>query len=81
MIITVTLNPALDKTLVLSELQTGKVNRVKAIRRDAGGRVGQRGHQGRTVLASTLRHVRPAAALSAHLGGDVREQLAGLDPP
>ena len=38
MIITVSLNPALDKTLVLSELQTGKVNRVKAIRRDAGGR-------------------------------------------
>ncbi|MDD2430029.1 MAG: 1-phosphofructokinase family hexose kinase [Eubacteriales bacterium] len=38
MIITVTLNPALDKTLVLSELQLGKVNRVKAIRRDAGGR-------------------------------------------
>ncbi len=38
MIITLTLNPALDKTLVLSELEVGKVNRVKSIRRDAGGK-------------------------------------------
>ncbi|MGI6215450.1 MAG: 1-phosphofructokinase [Christensenellales bacterium] len=38
MIITLTLNPALDKTLVLSELTVGKVNRVKSIRRDAGGK-------------------------------------------
>ncbi len=38
MIITMTLNPALDKTLVLAEFHPGMVNRVKSIRRDAGGK-------------------------------------------
>ncbi|NLJ65515.1 MAG: 1-phosphofructokinase [Christensenellaceae bacterium] len=38
MIITLTLNTALDKTLVMDELHVGKVNRVKSIRRDAGGK-------------------------------------------
>ena len=38
MIITLTLNTALDKTLVMDELNVGQVNRVKSIRRDAGGK-------------------------------------------
>lgn len=38
MIITLTLNPALDKTLVLSDFHPGMVNRVKSLRRDAGGK-------------------------------------------
>ncbi len=38
MIITVTLNPAVDKTIVLSELRVGEVNRVEAVRRTAGGK-------------------------------------------
>lgn len=38
MIITVTMNPALDKTLVLNEFHPGMVNRVKSLRRDAGGK-------------------------------------------
>jgi 1-phosphofructokinase len=38
MIITVTLNPALDRTLVLGELKTGEVNRVTSSREDIGGK-------------------------------------------
>lgn len=38
MIITVTLNPALDKTLVLKKVIMGEVNRVDASRNDMGGK-------------------------------------------
>lgn len=38
MIITVTLNPALDKTISVSELVVGGVNRVEQVRLDAGGK-------------------------------------------
>lgn len=38
MIYTVTLNPAIDKTVVVEALQTGSVNRVAQLREDAGGK-------------------------------------------
>ncbi|MGB4590522.1 MAG: PfkB family carbohydrate kinase, partial [Clostridiaceae bacterium] len=38
MVITVTLNPAMDKTLTLDEFSLGEVNRVTLIRQDIGGK-------------------------------------------
>ena len=38
MIYTVTLNPAIDKTVTVSNLSLGAVNRVETVREDAGGK-------------------------------------------
>ncbi len=38
MIMTITLNPAVDKTIILDRLQVGNVNRIQRIREDAGGK-------------------------------------------
>ncbi|OCL28563.1 1-phosphofructokinase [Orenia metallireducens] len=38
MIITVTLNPAIDKTVELLDFKVGALNRIKSVRKDAGGK-------------------------------------------
>ncbi len=38
MIITITLNPAIDKTGVVEELKTGSINRLLSVRQDPGGK-------------------------------------------
>jgi 1-phosphofructokinase len=38
MVITVTLNPAIDKTVKLSNFEIGSLNRIKEVRKDAGGK-------------------------------------------
>lgn len=38
MVITVTLNPALDITMLLTSLEVGQVNKIQSIRRDMGGK-------------------------------------------
>ena len=38
MIITVTLNPAVDKTVELKNFKIGNINRIETVRKDAGGK-------------------------------------------
>ena len=38
LIYTLTLNPAMDKTVVIENLTTGGVNRIKSLRVDVGGK-------------------------------------------
>lgn len=38
MVLTVTLNPAVDRTVYVEELKTGELNRVKAVKTDPGGK-------------------------------------------
>ena len=38
MIITVTLNPAIDKTVTIPNFNAGEVNRIETLRSDVGGK-------------------------------------------
>ncbi len=38
MIITVTMNPAIDKTIDVDQLQKGELNRIKGVEKDVGGK-------------------------------------------
>lgn len=38
MVLTVTLNPAIDKTVYVDKLEFGELNRIKSVRLDPGGK-------------------------------------------
>ena len=72
MIVTVTLNPALDKTVVIPEFRAGQVNRVVASRVDAGGK----GVNVSKVLVSLGEESIAAGLCGGHAG---RQLLDGLE--
>lgn len=62
MIITVTLNPAVDKTAVVEKLATGSVNRMKSVRMDPGGKG--------INVSKTLKMLGQESSAQGILGGD-----------
>ena len=65
MIITVTLNPALDKTLVLKKVSMGEVNRVDTTRNDMGGKG--------INVSKVLKELGMISAATGFLGGILEE--------
>ncbi|GMX65343.1 1-phosphofructokinase [Paenibacillus elgii] len=76
-VLTVTLNPALDKTVTIEEFVSGGLNRIKAWRTDAGGKG--------INVAKALKHFSVDVAswglTAGHQGKIVTEQLTGLGIP
>ncbi len=70
MIYTVTLNPAIDKTAVISEFTAGKVNRVETLREDAGGKG--------INVSKCLKALGAESVAVLLLAGDAGRHLAGL---
>lgn len=70
MIFTVTLNAAIDKTVVIPDFSTGSVNRIQSIRIDAGGK-------GFNV-SKCLDNLGVKSIAGAILGGSTGEQLLAL---
>ena len=70
MIYTVTLNPAIDKTAVISEFTAGKVNRVETLREDAGGKG--------INVSKCLKALGTESVAVLLLAGDAGKHLAGL---
>ncbi|MNU43262.1 Tagatose-6-phosphate kinase [compost metagenome] len=68
-VITVTLNPALDKTVTLEELQVGGLNRVQEIRIDPGGKG--------INVAKVLRNFQVSVTAAGFVGGYSGRQLLG----
>ncbi|SHJ79457.1 fructose-1-phosphate kinase [Geosporobacter subterraneus DSM 17957] len=71
MVITVTLNPAMDKTIVLDTLKEGSVNRVCQERVDAGGKGINVSKMIRNLQGETL----ATGFLGGHTGAQIRSQL------
>ncbi|CAM4297966.1 1-phosphofructokinase [Paenibacillus alkaliterrae] len=73
-VITVTLNPALDKTVTLEKFEYGGLNRIKEIRTDAGGKG--------INVAKVLRHfgvnVSALGLAAGYQGQVIRDKLHGL---
>ncbi len=67
MIITVTLNPALDKTIELDSLTKGKLNRVNKVIKDAGGKG--------INVAKTLKALETDCIATGFLGGNTGELI------
>lgn len=71
MVITVTLNPAMDKTIVLDTLKEGSVNRVCQEREDAGGKGINVSKMIRNLQGETM----ATGFLGGHTGAQIRSQL------
>lgn len=69
MIITITLNPAMDKTLMLDGFQVGEVNRVKSLRHDLGGKG--------VNVSKVLKEMGTDSTASGFLGGPLEEVFRG----
>lgn len=70
MIYTVTLNPALDKTVVIEDFQTGQVNRISSVRVDAGGKG--------INVSKCLRNLGQESVAAVILAGAAGEELEGM---
>ncbi len=70
MIYTVTLNPAIDKTAVISNFTAGRVNRVENLREDAGGKG--------INVSKCLKALGAESVAVLLLAGDAGQHLAGL---
>ncbi len=66
-IITITLNPALDKTIYLDELQPGKLHRLENITKDPGGKG--------INVSKTLRAMGVESTATGFLGGNIGEDI------
>ena len=74
MIFTVTLTPALDKTVVIPGFSVGKVNRIKSMRLDAGGK----GINVSKVLKTLGMESAATGILGGSTGAYIREQLQAM---
>ena len=70
MIYTVTLNPAIDKTAVITNFTPGVVNRVETLREDAGGKG--------INVSKCLRALGTESVAVLLLAGDAGQHLTGL---
>ena len=77
MIYTVTLNPAIDKTVVIENLSPGQVNRVASVRVDAGGKGINVSKCLRALGADTV----AAAILAGSAGKQLEDMLKALNIP
>ncbi|WP_105614602.1 1-phosphofructokinase [Vallitalea okinawensis] len=75
MIYTVTLNPALDKTIIVNNFEINNVNRVQKIREDAGGK----GINVSKMISNLGGKNIAIGALAGSIGNVIRQQLAELD--
>ena len=70
MIYTVTLNPAIDKTVVIENFGTGSVNRVKSVREDPGGKG--------INVSKCLQSLGADSVAAMILAGDAGRKLEGM---
>lgn len=70
MIYTVTLNPALDKTVVISNFSVGSVNRIQSLRVDAGGKG--------INVSKCLDNLGIKSIAAVIVGGNTGQQLKGM---
>ncbi|MFH5836933.1 1-phosphofructokinase [Proteiniclasticum sp. C24MP] len=67
MIITVTLNPAMDKTMVIDGIELGEVNRADSVRNDIGGKG--------INVSKVLRSLGTDTLATGFLGGNIEDQF------